>query len=128
MTFKVKKFQYLIFTTKHIIALYKRLQLNIEIYELTNKNCFCTYKKLELNFQADQFLIKGIISIKCQAAVSYKSVSRWRVFTVCLFRCPTYALLVGATSGQGAPGPTSIMFQRITPIAPAFWPPVFIRV
>ena len=44
---------------KHKIALYGRLQFNIEIYKLTKKIYFCTCKKLELKFQADQFLIKG---------------------------------------------------------------------
>ena len=70
-------------------ALYRRLQFNIEIYKLTKKNYFCTYKKLELKIQADQFLIKGYYEHQVsgsEAAVSYKSIFWWRVFTVLRFR------------------------------------------
>ena len=70
-------------------ALYRRLQFNIEIYRLTKKNYFCTYKKLELKIQADQFLIKGYYEhqvLGSEAAVSYKSIFWWRVFTVLRFR------------------------------------------
>ena len=85
MTFKNKEFECLIFTIKHKIALYRDLQFNIGICELTNKNYFYTYKKPELKIQPDQFDYEHQVS-GSGAAVSYKSIFWWQAFSVLGFR------------------------------------------